>query len=692
MATQVKTGLIANNAITDAKIANVALTGVTASSGDSSTSLATTAFVAGEINSLIDSAPGALNTLNELAAAMGDDANFSTTVTNSIATKLPLAGGTLTGDLVLKSDGGSDVINVVHSGNTVQLVTIGQSSDNSGNGVIQLRRNNGVLHSQIHSHGNTYFNGGNVGIGFASGSPNAKLHVEYSNNGADLGMTLRNTSTGTSAYSGFYFGNDTSATDAFIGQLGSNNGAYGGARSFLLGTNSSGGVGFMTAGTLKMMLSGSGNLGIGTSSPQRELHVQNSNSGATSTSNSVAVFEGNDNTEVSILGGSSSVLGLNFGHSGDNNDGIITYNTTSGSENMGFTVNATNRMTIDKDGQVGIGTDNPPSLLSIFGGGTSTPIASNAQQSYDNALFRINNFGNSSVGLSIGSTGSNVTHIQTSYNEGTTSPLTLNPFGGEVGVGLTNPSRRLEVLLTATNGNVNSNSNVAAHFGSTGNADGHIQGISLGYKTSGANSYAKTAIVARGHNDGAARQSLAFLVDTVADGGSAELGDSKLTIDGLNGSVTMPVQPYAQIRGTGGWEDLSNNTWNKMPNNSPTVISNIGQHYNTTNKRFTCPVAGKYMVTVSHYVYHPAASSRGTQYVHPGVYKNGGSAWNSSMHPYTIYGHNENISGTTHYDGVHYSYVIYCNANDYLETFIFAYGVNNKVYDNYTYTSFILLG
>ena len=101
MATKVTTGLITDNAITDAKIADVAITGVTASSGDSSTALATTAFVAGEINSLIDSAPGALNTLNELAAALGDDANFSTTVTNSIATKLPLTGGTLTGALTM---------------------------------------------------------------------------------------------------------------------------------------------------------------------------------------------------------------------------------------------------------------------------------------------------------------------------------------------------------------------------------------------------------------------------------------------------------------------------------------------------------------------------------------------------------------------------------------------------------------
>jgi len=49
---------------------------------------------------IVDSAPGTLDTLNELAAALGDDANFSTTVTNSIATKLPLAGGTMTGRII----------------------------------------------------------------------------------------------------------------------------------------------------------------------------------------------------------------------------------------------------------------------------------------------------------------------------------------------------------------------------------------------------------------------------------------------------------------------------------------------------------------------------------------------------------------------------------------------------------------
>ena len=84
-----------------APLASPALTGTptspTASAGTNTTQIATTAFVGTAVSNLVDSSPSALNTLNELAAALGDDANFSTTVTNSIATKLPLSGGTVTG-------------------------------------------------------------------------------------------------------------------------------------------------------------------------------------------------------------------------------------------------------------------------------------------------------------------------------------------------------------------------------------------------------------------------------------------------------------------------------------------------------------------------------------------------------------------------------------------------------------------
>ena len=72
---------------------------VTPTGGGSNNTFATETFVNTAIANLVDTAPTTLDTLNELAAALGDDANFSTTITNSIATKLALSGGTMSGDI-----------------------------------------------------------------------------------------------------------------------------------------------------------------------------------------------------------------------------------------------------------------------------------------------------------------------------------------------------------------------------------------------------------------------------------------------------------------------------------------------------------------------------------------------------------------------------------------------------------------
>ena len=63
-------------------------TGVTQTAGTSNTSLATTAFVGTAVANLVASAPAALDTLNELAAALGNDSNFATTITTSLGEKL----------------------------------------------------------------------------------------------------------------------------------------------------------------------------------------------------------------------------------------------------------------------------------------------------------------------------------------------------------------------------------------------------------------------------------------------------------------------------------------------------------------------------------------------------------------------------------------------------------------------------
>jgi sugar lactone lactonase YvrE len=65
------------------------------------TDAANKTYVDDTVAAVIDSAPAALDTLNELAAALGDDANFAGTVTTALATKLPLAGGTMTGAIAM---------------------------------------------------------------------------------------------------------------------------------------------------------------------------------------------------------------------------------------------------------------------------------------------------------------------------------------------------------------------------------------------------------------------------------------------------------------------------------------------------------------------------------------------------------------------------------------------------------------
>ncbi len=77
----------------------------TPAAATNTTQIATTAFVQGEIAALINSAPGALDTLDELAAAMGDDANFAASTATSLAGKQTL-DATLTALAGLNADAG----------------------------------------------------------------------------------------------------------------------------------------------------------------------------------------------------------------------------------------------------------------------------------------------------------------------------------------------------------------------------------------------------------------------------------------------------------------------------------------------------------------------------------------------------------------------------------------------------------
>ena len=105
--------------------ASPALTGTptapTAAANNNTTQIATTAYVQGEITDLIGGAPGALDTLNELAAAINDDSSYASTITTALAAKAPLASPAFTGNVTmsgsLEISGDLEVV-----GNTIGFV------------------------------------------------------------------------------------------------------------------------------------------------------------------------------------------------------------------------------------------------------------------------------------------------------------------------------------------------------------------------------------------------------------------------------------------------------------------------------------------------------------------------------------------------------------------------------------------
>jgi hypothetical protein len=90
-----------------APLSSPAFTGIpivpTANSGSNDNQIANTKFVRNEIASVVNSAPEALDTLYELASALGSDSNFSTTVTNSLSNKASLSGAVFTGSVTISS-------------------------------------------------------------------------------------------------------------------------------------------------------------------------------------------------------------------------------------------------------------------------------------------------------------------------------------------------------------------------------------------------------------------------------------------------------------------------------------------------------------------------------------------------------------------------------------------------------------
>ena len=123
---------------TNPGVVELATTGETTTGTDTARAV-TPAGVQAAIDALVDSAPGALDTLNELAASIGDDASYATTVTNALGAKAAIAGPTFTGivttpDLTLTdlANQGSEATAVMINGsNVVGTRELGSNAFNS---------------------------------------------------------------------------------------------------------------------------------------------------------------------------------------------------------------------------------------------------------------------------------------------------------------------------------------------------------------------------------------------------------------------------------------------------------------------------------------------------------------------------------------------------------------------------------
>jgi len=410
-------------------------------------SKAATTYVDNQIAGLVDSAPGALDTLNELAAALGDDANYAATVTNSLALKAPLASPSFTGNVTIGTQllGPHSGYMYIKSGSNLYFNTNNSNAASSATTKMTILGSNG-----------------NVGIGTTS--PGEKLEVagDISCNGIRIlsGADTKNTYIRNSDNpSGTHSMNVAIGFDAMkIHGTGSYNTAVG-AEAMKSSTEGSNNTAF-GAEALENTTSGWNNVAVGGAA------LRNTSSGRNNVGVGYAAGSNNKTGEYNVAIGYSS---------GPKYDAADAYGDLDNTICIGYGANSEESNTCiigNSSIKVGIGTSTPGEKLEVNG---NIKLASNGKIIINSDTPNIIIQGSS--GTAANMTGTNNIIMGETAGYDITSGEFNNIFGYKAG----------HKITTGTYNNIMGGEAAGAGV-MTGNGMNNIFGRMAGYKiTSGTN-------------------------------------------------------------------------------------------------------------------------------------------------------------------------------------------------------------
>ena len=331
-------------------------------------------------------------------------------------------------------------------------------------------------------------------------------------------------------------------------------------------------------------------LGIGTSSPRSSLDID----GGSGTQLRLQT----DNTGTGTYDG----LLLSLDSSSNAKGYLWNYENAE----LIFGTNNAERMRIDSSGNVGIGGTAPSNVKLYVNGNNDVSMDAGSSG-------QVSVRGNGYTGaIALDGTAMNIYHNSSSrgivFGTNETERMRIDAYG-KVGIGTTSPARLLTLSTTD-------------------------YAPLLVKHTDGGGAYVSFM-------DNSTTDDTEVLAGAVGNNFVVHAGDvERMRIDS-SGRVTMPYQPSAVVH----W---ASNQYVAHTGGNPFVFThthtNIGSHYNTSNGRFTCPVAGRYLVTF----YTLSSSNSDAYYLE--IRKNNGIIHYS--YQYTRSGH--------------IAAIVNCNANDYL--------------------------